>query len=175
MSNTEATYTRFWRTMGERYGKRWFDDFGDTPTLAWRECLRPFTPRDIQRAIELLALNENTKNFPPSEPEFRSLLQRSVRLNGAPQEDAGQLRRGYWRSTIIGQCQRELGYGQRPLDFEQLVAANKHSLGLAMKNLLDELDELEHSTGQRTRGQHDLVEERARDIARAFRQLRAAA
>lgn len=175
MSNTEATYTRFWKTMGERYGKRWLDDFGDTPTRAWKDCLSPFTPKDIQRAIELLALNENTKQFPPTEPEFRSLLQRAVRLASAPQEDPGHVRRGYWRSVIVGECQRALGYAQNPLGFEQLVIANKHSLGLAMKNLLDEVDELEHATGQRTKGQHELVEERSRAIALAFRQLKAAA
>jgi hypothetical protein len=161
--------------MGERYGKRWLDDFGDTPTRAWRDCLRPFSPKDIQRALDLLALNENTKQFPPTEPEFRSLLQRSVRMNSAPSVEPADQRRGFWRSVVIGECQRAMGYAQEYLGFERLVVANKHSLGSAMKNLLDEVDELESNTGQRTKGQHDLVEERAQEIAVAFRALKAAA
>jgi hypothetical protein len=55
------------------------------------------------------------------------------------------------------------------------VIANKTSLGRAMRDLLDEVDELELSTGQRTHGQETHVLESCRRIAVAFNALKAAA
>jgi len=172
MSLTEKTYTRFWATMGERYGKRWLENYGETPTHAWRECLRAFTPKDIATAIELLSTRENTKQHPPTEPEFKALLQHAARSNAKPLEDPNEYRRGYWRSTIIHAVAQELGYTGETL--EPVVIENKHSLGRAMRDLLNEVDELEIATGQRTHGMESLVQERSCEIALAFRELKAA-
>lgn len=173
MSLTEKTYARFWSTMGERYGKRWLENYGDKPTHAWRECLAPFTPKDIARAIDALSTRENTKQHPPTEPEFKALLQHASRAHTRPIEDPSQFRRGYWRSTIINQVAGELGYDTEA--FEPVLIENKHSLGRAMKDLLDDVDELEVATGQRTAGMESMVLNRSREIVTAFKQLKAAA
>ena len=58
--------------------------------------------------------------------------------------------------------------------FEPVLIANKHSLGESMRLLLDEVDDLEARTGQRTPGQENMVAERCRRIGVAFNQLKAA-
>lgn len=174
MSITNEALRRFWRTMGERYGKRWLDSYGDEPTHAWRDCLNPFAPADIQRAINLLAENPETQQHPPTEPAFRALLQRAVRLGAKKTDDPAEARRSFWRSTIVGEVATALGYRTRPIEFEALVVANKDSLGKSMSLLLDEVDDLEASTGQRTSGQVDMVFERCRAIGVAFNALKAA-
>lgn len=172
MSLTEKTFDRFWKTMAERYGSRWLETYGDKPTHAWRELLAAYSPKDIGVAIEMLANRDETRQHPPTEPAFKALLQHAARAGSKPTEDPGELRRGYWRSTIIEAVARQLGFTHASL--EPVLIANK-SLGLAMKRLLDDVDELEHATGQRTSGQHDMVDARCRQIVDSFRQLKAAA
>lgn len=173
MSLTEKAVTRFWATMVERYGSRWVSTYGDKPTQAWRDCLQPFTPKDIGHAIESLSLKDHTRQHPPTEPEFRALLKSCARAGAKPAEDPAELRRGYWRSTIVHAVARAMGYTVDA--FERVLVANKHSLGRAMKDLLDEVDELEATTGQRTAGQEAMVARRCTEIITAFRQLKAAA
>ncbi len=110
MSNTEKVYDRFWRTMGQRYGSRWLDTYGSTPTQAWQDTLQSFTPLDIHAAIGLLDGRQQTRDFPPTEPEFRSLLKQAQRRGVKIADDPAELRRGYWRSCIIHQVARGLGY-----------------------------------------------------------------
>lgn len=177
MSQTEKTVTRFWQTMVERYGTRWATTYGAEPTHAWRECLKPFSPRDIGSAIEALALKDSTRDFPPTEPDFRALLNAAARRALHKSDDPGQVRRGYWRSTIVAHVRDALGYrfaGNGDVAFEAMLAENK-SLGVAMKTLLDDVDELEATVGQRTIGQETMVLERSREIAVAFNALKAAA
>lgn len=173
MSITEKAVTRFWQSMGERYGNRWFEAYGVKPTQAWRDCLQPFSPKDIHGAIEALALKDHTRQHPPTEPEFRMLLSQAVRRGATPSENPNDLRRGYWRSRIVTAIARGMGFSVD--DFEPVLVANKHSLGRAMKDLLDEVDELETATGQRTRGQESMVDAKCADIVTAFRALKAAA
>lgn len=173
MSLTEKTVTRFWATMVERYGARWVTTYGEKPTQAWRDCLQPFTPRDIGHALEALSLKEHTRQHPPTEPEFRALLKAGARAGAKPTEDPAELRRGYWRSTIVHAVARAMGYTVDA--FEPVLVANKHSLGRAMRDLLDEVDELEATTGQRTAGQESMCATRCREIVTAYRTLKAAA
>lgn len=173
MSLTEKTYDRFWKSMGERYGKRWLDNYGDAPTFAWRELLKSYTPKEIESALNLLPTRKEVEH-PPSEPEFKILLTRATRQLAHPTDEPAQFRRAYWRSSIVAAVEDAMGYRYDQEGFEQLLKANKTSLGAAMRELLDDADELEANTGQRTRGQHDMVERRAGEIAMAFRALRKA-
>lgn len=172
MSNTAKTVTRFWATMCERYGTRWTTTYGAEPTHAWQECLRAFSPKDIARAIDALDLKEQTRAHPPTEPEFRALLKIASRGNAHHVDDPNALRRGYWRSTIVTYVARGLGYHVDTL--EPVLIENK-SLGRAMLDLLNDLDELEVATGQRTPGQETMCAERCTDIVNAFKLLKAAA
>lgn len=172
MSITEKVVDRFWITMAERYGSRWLDTYTDKPTQAWRECLKAFSPKDIGRAIEMLELKEHTRQHPPSEPEFRALLKHAVRQHVKASDDPAELRRGYWRSCIVTLVSRGLGYDGET--FEPVLIANKSSIGRAMRDLLDEVDELEVTTGQRTPGMDTMVSERCVDIVTAFKALRQA-
>lgn len=172
MSNTAKTLARFWQTMLERYGTRWSQTYGTEPTHAWAECLKAFSPKDIGRAIDALELKEHTRQHPPTEPEFRALLKHASRQNVKQPDDPNELRRGYWRSTIITLVARGLGYNGETL--EPVVIENKNSLGRAMRDLLDEVDELEVATGQRTPGMEALALEGSERIVTAFKQLKAA-
>lgn len=173
MSLTETAVQRFWKTMAERYGSRWFESYGDKPTTAWRDCIDPFSPKDIGMAIECLSQKDSTRQYPPTEPEFRALLQNAARGNAKPAEDPAEFRRGYWRSTIIHAVATQLGYSFET--FEPVLIANKFTLGRAMRELLDEVDALEIATGQRTPGQEQMVDRRCHEIVAAFTQLRKAA
>lgn len=171
MSLTEKTYARFWATMGERYGSRWLDTYGAAPTHAWRETLSAFSPQDIQRAIDMLADREETKQHPPTEPGFKALLQMAVRKGAKQVEDALELRRGYWRSSIVHAVATGLGYTVET--FEPVLIANKATLGQSMRDLLDDVDNLEAATGQRTQGQETHCAQRCYEIIVAFRFLKA--
>lgn len=171
MSLTEQTYVRFWRSMGERYGSRWLDSYGDKPTHAWRETLSAFTPKDIAAAMDALANREDTKQFPPTEPAFKALLVAASRGNSKPVDDPAQLRRGYWRSTIVRYVSTGLGY--TVADFEPVLIANKADLGASMRDLLDDVENLEAATGQRTQGQETFAAQRCFELVVAFKHLSA--
>ena len=172
MSNTEKLVTRFWRTMAERYGSRWFDTYTETPTLAWRECLDAYSPKEIAKAIEALDLKDSTRQHPPSEPEFRALLKQAARNHSKRSDDPAEWRRGYWRSCIVHAVAHELGYTVQT--FEPVLIANRASLGRACADLLDEIDNLEAATGQRTKGQEDACTDGVRAIVVAYNALKAA-
>jgi len=172
MSLTEKTHTRFWASMIERYGSRWVTAYGEKPTHAWRETLAAFTPKDIQRAIDALANRTETQDFPPTEPAFRALLIQAARGNSKPVDDANELRRGYWRSTIVHAVASGLGYSVA--DFEPVLIANKADLGASMRDLLDDIDNLEAATGQRTQGQETHCAQRCYELVVAFKRLKRA-
>lgn len=169
MSITTEALNRFWKSMGQRYGKKWLDSYGDIPTRAWRDALAPFSHKDIARAMENLAAKASTREWPPTEPEFRAMLQDAVRANSKPTDDPNELRRGYWRSTIIHEVASSLGYTFET--FEPVLIANRDELGASMRYLLDEVEDLETNTGQRTHGIEGMCAERCHDIGRAFKHL----
>lgn len=172
MSNTEKLVERFWQTMAQRYGARWLETYTETPTQAWRDCLDSYSPREIAKAIDALDLSAHTRQHPPTEPEFRALLKTAARARGIPADDPNEWRRGYWRSTIIEGVARELGYTSATL--EPVLIANRSSLGEAMRRLLDEVDENEQRTGQRTKGHEEMAAQGIRAIGIAFNALKAA-
>lgn len=164
--NTKAMHERFWRTMGERFGKRWLDEYGNEPTKAWKALIDRYTPDEVKAALELMG----SKGWahPPTEPQFESLL---AEASKAAKADTQDWRRGYWRACIVnavaaGMVQR--GLISHPAEFEEFLVRHRHSLGAAMRNLLDDMDAMEQRTGQRTSGMERTCEERCREIVRRF-------
>lgn len=171
MSNTEKTHKRFWGAMAEAFGTRWVIEYGNTPTLSWSELLDRYTPADIKLALELM--RARAFKHPPTQPEFAQLLAAAEARRRNATDDPAELRRGYWRSLIVNGVAHGLGYSTA--SFEPVLVANKDSLGASMKRLLDEVDELEVNTGQRTQGMLDHAEDTCRKIIAAHWRLRAAA
>lgn len=167
MSLNKEAGRRFWLSMGERFGKRWLDDYGAEPTKAWMETLGGYSLADIGAAMELM----RTKGWqhPPTEPQFAQLLAEAARRN---QGSAVNYRRGFWRSDIVADISAWLGYQFHVEQFETVVVANKHSLGASMLSLLNEMEQLEVDTGQRTPGQLEHCRQRCREIAANFMALK---
>lgn len=166
MSNTLKVYGRFWSTMAERYGKRWVDEYGVTPTKAWTDALDRFTPQDIASALARLSVESPV--HPPTLPQFEKLLGRAQRLSEGSTRDWV---RGYWRSTIVDQFEREavaVGQVDRREKAEAFIVTYRTTVGAALRQLLDHVCELEHSNGEvRTTGMESHVTATVRAIARA--------
>lgn len=117
-------YERFWRDMGERFGKRWFDLCGPLPTREWKELLDEFTREEIDAA--LLRLKDRPKPYvgnPPTYTEFQSMLATAAKNRPAKTADPNQVRIR-WRSIVTAECMKCAGllnivpYGE--LRLEQL-------------------------------------------------------
>lgn len=168
--NTAETSVRFWARMSELYGRKWVEEYGAEVPHTWVELLNKFTPAELKAGIS--ALRMRSSQFVPTQPEVAQVLEQARARASNTANDPGELRRGYWRSSIIEQVARNLGYTAETL--EPVVIANRSSLGEAMHRLLDEVDENELRTGQRTSGHQAMVLEGAQRIAVAFNALRAA-
>ncbi len=167
MSLTNAVRKRFWSAMGERFGKRWLDEYGEIPTLAWREMIDRYTPSDIGGALELMALKG--WQHPPTQPQFEPLLREASRHNKPDEQD---WRRGYWRSWIARYVAGDFLHRELISDmdaFEAYLIEHRHTLGKILLALLDELDSMERDTQQRTQGMEDLCMRRCREIGRGWR------
>lgn len=169
MTNTAETSTRFWARMAELYGRKWVEEYGAEVPVSWRELLDKYTPTELKAGIS--ALRMRSSQFVPTQPEVAQLLEQSRARAMNKSSDPNELRRGYWRSCIVEQVARNLGYTGETL--EPVVIANKSSLGRAMADLLNEVDESELRTGQRTPGHSQMVFEGAQRIGVAFNALRA--
>lgn len=166
MTMTATAHKRFWRTMGERFGKRWLDEYGDEPTQAWKDLLNRYTPTEVSRA--LAAMGSRAFAHPPTLPQFEALL---AEASKAAKADTQDWRRGYWRACIVnavaaGMVQR--GLISHPAEFEEFLVRHRHSLGAAMRNLLDDMDAMEQRTGQRTLGMERTCEARCRELVQRF-------
>jgi hypothetical protein len=170
-TNTEATHVRFWARMTELYGRKWVEEYGAEVPVSWRELVDKYTPRELKAGIDRLRMRSS--QYVPTQPEVAQILEAAQAQGRNTANDPTELRRGYWRSCIIEQVARNLGYTGDSL--EHIVIANKSSLGRAMKDLLDEVDDSEIRTGQRTKGMHDMVLDGCQRIAIAFNSLKAAA
>jgi|ERR1051325_1649688 hypothetical protein len=137
--------------MGERFGKRWLDEYGDKPTKAWTDLLDRYTQDDLSTALgKLKDRPEQSRAHPPTHAEFESML---AKVGAARKTDLTDYVRGYWRSAIVHEVGRNLGYNFDEL--EPVMVANRQTLGASMRHLLDKYDGLEKTTGQRTEGMHD--------------------
>lgn len=167
MSNTERIHRRFWSAMAERYGRRWSDQYGPEASAAWRELIDRYSPDDVKGALAML--KSEAPDHPPTQPQFEALLAKSVQRSRG---DGIDWRRAYWRSTVIAEvrhaCTGRPGWPQTASEFEDFATAHRETLGVPMRELLDELCELELRTGQRTQGMDDHVRKSAARIVREF-------
>jgi hypothetical protein len=169
MSNTSATSARFWKRMHEMYGDRWIASYSPEPSTAWIELLNRYTPGQIGTAIAALTEKPETRQHPPSLPQFEALLITASRATRAEMSEA-EWRRGYWRSVIIHHVSSGLGYGFG--EFESVLIANKTTLGAGMRHLLDVMDDMEQRTGQRTTGMEEHARRECERIAVSYHDLR---
>jgi hypothetical protein len=167
MSATKEMADRFWRTMGERFGKRWLDEYGAQPTTAWKRAIGAYSPEVIGAALDLM----HTRGWqhPPTEPQFAQLLSEAARKSAGSSENH---RRGFWRSLIVAEIGAALGYQRDYRAFELVVIQSRHDLGHAMAALLNECENLEITTGQRTDGQLVHCAEQCRLLAANYAGLR---
>jgi hypothetical protein len=156
--------------MGERFGKRWIDDYGDIPTKAWADLIDKFSQEDLAEAFARLKDRpEHSRSHPPTHAEFEVLLAKAAKSHEKPSQD---FMRGYWRSMVVMGVAGELGHTSSSL--EPHVVARRDSLGAQMRALLDQLCDSERRMNQRTEGLHDLCREQCRAIAIDHRDLRQA-
>jgi hypothetical protein len=167
--NTSKTAQRFWARMIESYGDRWVATYKAEPNQAWIELLNRYTPGQIGSAIAALTEKPETRQHPPSLPQFEALLIAASRATRSEMSEA-EWRRGYWRSTIIHGVATALGYGFG--EFESVLIANKATLGAGMRHLLDVMDDMEQRTGQRTSGMEVHASREIARIASAYTHLR---
>jgi hypothetical protein len=170
MSNTNATHVRFWARMHATYGERWAANYGENPTAPWVEMLNRYTPMQIGAALEKLSERPEMRQHPPTLPAFETLLQATARAARAEMGEA-EWRRGYWRSSVVNGVAVAMGYNVA--EFEPVLIANKGTLGASMRLLVDELDDMEARTGQRTPGMESHCQRQVRRIASEYAHLRA--
>lgn len=169
MSGTNENHTKFWRRMSELFGRKWLDEYGSECPVSWREVIDKYTARELKAGLDLL--RTRTSEFLPTLPEVSQVLERGRARMGNLSYDPAELRRGYWRSDIISQVSRGLGYNDAT--FEPVLLENRHSLGASMLQLLDEACDHEASGG-RTKALGDMVSQRCREIVATFNRLKAA-
>src|SRR5690242_7176799 len=133
--NTGKVHVRFWNAMTERYGRRWTEQYGPEASPSWRELVNKFTLDDIKAA--LAKLGQEAPDFPPTMPQFEAIL---AKVANAKRVDSTDYVRGYWRSLIVHEVAKNLGHTFASL--EPVIVANRHTLGTAMRELLDEFDAL---------------------------------
>lgn len=134
---------RFWRSMGERFGKRWLDEYGPTPTRAWEEALRSWDAEIVRAALEMMG--EKAWQHPPTLPQFQALLREAERKHAKPTED---FVRGHWRTVIVGAAALAMAKSVR--EFESYLIDHRDTLGTVLRELLDEFDARDKIAGKRT-------------------------
>lgn len=164
MSLTHAAVKRFWDSMGERFGKRWLDDYGGTPTRAWRDVLDQYTPDVIAAALAALKDRpERVRSTPPTLAEFETLLAGAARHS--PAAGGADYCRSYWRAIVVSNLERALCKDRAvisPADLQRYIARHGAVYG-NLRILLDELCDLEaKNQGQRTLGMYQLCLERCK-------------
>ena len=169
MSLTKAVHTRFWASMSERFGKRWFDEYGEKPSRSWCDLIDRFTQEDISGALTALKdRHESNRAYPPTHAEFEAMLFAAVKRNQKPNVD---YMRGYWRSCIVNAVAAGMqarNFIKSFEEFEGFLIRHKHSLGQSMLRLLDEVCQMEYATGQRTIGMEEMIAKQAERIVQTF-------
>jgi hypothetical protein len=149
--------------MGERFGKRWLEEYGPEPTRAWRDTLDRYTPTVIADALGALKDRpERVRAHPPTLDEFAAIL---VSCDRKATPAAVDYSRGYWRSIVVRNLERDLCYERKLVkveDLEAYIARREKPFG-SLRQLLDELCDMERkNSGQRTLGMYQLAGERCR-------------
>lgn len=104
MSHNAKVHGEFWKSMGERFGIRWFEAHGKLPSKAWTDLLDRFDSEEIQNALlRLKDRPERERAHPPTHAEFQALLLAAQRAGGAGDESTVRSR---WRSVVVATCLR---------------------------------------------------------------------
>jgi hypothetical protein len=140
---SKSTQTRFWADMIDRYGRRWVELYGPVPGEAWVEVLDRYEPHIVKSAVASLASLK--AEFPPTLPQFETLLAKAAK---AERVDDRNWIRDFWRSVIVDRVSRQLGYTY--VSFEPVLIRHRNTLGSAMLELLNSLEEQERTRGYRT-------------------------
>lgn len=175
MSNHALVHTRFWRAMSERFGPRWIDANGGTPSRAWTELIDRYTPDELRAAIDLLKDRADSQvAHPPTHPEFEKLLVKASAI--AKRSDATDYVRGYWRSVIVATILRHAGllhilpWGTT--DLQALRVASSAAYLAAVRTGADLLDwacVAERNQGQRTPGLEQRINTQLWDVLKIWR------
>lgn len=152
---------RFWRSMGERFGKRWLDEYGPEPTRAWEEALRPWDADVVRGALEMMG--EKGWQHPPTLPQFQALLRDAERKHAKPADDWV---RGYWRTIIVHEAAASLNMSLE--QFGQFLVRQRDTLGLELLTLLDEFDARDKARGKRTDEEIGWCRDRTRQCVARF-------
>jgi bisphosphoglycerate-dependent phosphoglycerate mutase len=165
VSNTARVHTRFWAAMQQRYGlRRWNELYGEDVSPAWREVIDRATPDEVKNA--LAELPKAAPDYPPTLPQFVAIL---AKVSSRDRADTTNWIRGYWRSAIVHEVAGNLGYTSATL--EPVIVAHRNTLGSLMRALLDDMEGMEHRTGQRTEGMHEACRDRCLSLTEQFVQL----
>lgn len=70
---SEDTFARWWRSMGEVFGRPWFEQFGDKPSDAWMAELGKWSYAQAGEVIQHLV--REGRSFPPNLSEVVSIAE----------------------------------------------------------------------------------------------------
>lgn len=173
MSLTEKHQQKFWDAMGQRFGKRWFDEYGPKPTKAWLDLINGYTPDEIFKALELM--HGKDLAHPPTEPQFSRFLTDAAAALAKPTQD---WLRGYWRSSVVRAFEGLGALYNPPLwplgtELRTLRGGLREQVFRAARQILDQACERERIVGQRLDSHleqmHRDVQAALVDIASQFR------
>lgn len=151
---------RFWRSMAERFGRRWLEEYGDTPTRAWADELAPWPADTVKTALAMMG--QRAWVHPPTLPQFQQLLRDADR---APTKSSEDFVRGFWRTVIVQEAAQAVGL---PVGkFETFLAARAATLGAGLRQLLNDADSREKARNERSPAAIRFVQSRAWELARA--------
>lgn len=159
---TNARAKRLWKRLAEFYGSRFIEQFGAAPPEPWLELVNDADDEDLKTAI--LETRRQYLQFPPSLPQFAALIESAEKRRKGKQIDHT---RAYWRSGIGCMVKHDMGFNVDRAAFEDVMHENPR-LVAAMTELLDELDNAEKLTGNRTDAMWITCERRSRSIAASF-------
>ena len=143
---------RFWAAMAERFGRRWFDDFGMSPPAAWRAVLESHTREVVADAIKLIDAEKLV--HPPSLGMFEGYLREAAKGRATAAAPGPDPSRAYWRSAIVSQLTGDLSLARlagpgasRWADVPEWMAV---SAGVLVEGLVVDLVAMEQAAGRRT-------------------------
>lgn len=161
--DTHAHYPGFKKLIGrlcETLGKPLTDELLES----WWKALKHCSYQDVEKRVDVFLARAGEKTPFPRPSQMRD-------PDDAPTNTQdGNAPRDYWRTCVVNDVARALGHTTSSLS--PILAANKDTLGGAMRTLLDELYGQEMQRGERTHGMHLGCQRRANEIARAFAHLR---
>jgi hypothetical protein len=160
MQRDYPKFTKLLARLCETIGKPMTDEL----TESWWKALRHCDFEDVAERVDryIARADESTKFPRPAQMRDKNDVPRSAEeLSRNPTRD-------YWRTQIVLTTAKAMGRDHVTL--EPVVEEHRDTLGRAMLDLLNELDQQERRDG-RTRGMHIGCERRCFEIAWAYPEL----